>query len=205
MTPEVLARAFDPFFTTKPIGHGTGLGLSMIYGFVKQSGGHVRLYSEPGKGTTVRIKLPKLDREPRGEAAQEAGAPAPAGVRTTVLVVDDELALREVLVEMLDLLGYEVLAAADASQGLQLTQTAPRIDLLVTDVGLAGDMNGRQFAEAARRIRPGLKVLFITGYAEKTVLGSEPLKPGMELLTKPFGMDIFAARVEAMIGVASPH
>ncbi|MDB5728837.1 MAG: hypothetical protein JWQ00_2042 [Noviherbaspirillum sp.] len=205
MTPEVLARAFDPFFTTKPIGHGTGLGLSMIYGFVKQSGGHVRLYSEPGKGTTVRIKLPKLDREPRGEAAPEAGAPAPAGARTTVLVVDDELALREVLVEMLDLLGYEVLAAADASQGLQLAQAAPRIDLLVTDVGLAGDMNGRQFAGAARRLRPGLKVLFITGYAEKAVLGSEPLKPGMELLTKPFGMDIFAARVEAMIDVAPPH
>ncbi|MDR6887288.1 MULTISPECIES: response regulator [Variovorax] len=201
MTPEVVARAFDPFFTTKPIGMGTGLGLSMIYGFAKQSGGQVRIYSEPGKGTSVSIYLPRHDAQE--EAASEP-VEAPLAPRAdqgdTVLVVDDEPALRMIIVEVMRGLGYATLEAGDGAGALRILQSPrQRIDLLVSDVGLPGGMNGRQVADAARTARPGLKVLFITGYAENAVLSHGHLDPGMHVMTKPFEMDVLARRVKELI------
>ena len=188
MTPEVIARAFDPFFTTKPIGAGTGLGLSMIYGFVRQSGGQVRISSETGKGATICLHLPRH----HGEAAEadEAGAspargPPRAGRPETVLVVDDEPTVRMLVVEVITESGFVALEAADGAAGLRILETDARVDLLVTDVGLPGGLNGRQVADAGRALRPGLKVLFITGYAEKAAVGHGHMEPGMQLLTKP--------------------
>ena len=201
MTSEVVARAFDPFFTTKPIGMGTGLGLSMIYGFAKQSGGQVRIYSEPGTGTSVSIYLPRHDAQE--EAASEP-VEAPLAPRAdqgdTVLVVDDEPALRMIIVEVMRGLGYATLEAGDGAGALRILQSPrQRIDLLVSDVGLPGGMNGRQVADAARTARPGLKVLFITGYAENAVLSHGHLDPGMHVMTKPFEMDVLARRVKELI------
>jgi signal transduction histidine kinase/DNA-binding response OmpR family regulator len=201
MAPEVVARAFDPFFTTKPIGMGTGLGLSMIYGFAKQSGGQVRIYSEVGKGTSVSIYLPRHDaqEEAASEPAELTLAPR-ADQGDTVLVVDDEPALRMIIVEVMRGLGYATLEAGDGAGALRILQTPrQRIDLLVTDVGLPGGMNGRQVADAARSARPGLKVLFITGYAENAVLSHGHLERGMHVMTKPFEMDVLARRVKALI------
>ncbi|MFM9922578.1 response regulator [Variovorax sp. H27-G14] len=201
MPSEVVARAFDPFFTTKPIGMGTGLGLSMIYGFAKQSGGQVRIYSEVGAGTSVSIYLPRHDMQ-EDTASPPAEAPqAPrADQGDTVLVVDDEPALRMIIVEVMQGLGYATLEAGDGAEALRILQ-APRqrIDLLVSDVGLPGGMNGRQVADAARTARPGLKVLFITGYAENAVLSHGHLDPGMHVMTKPFEMDVLARRVKQLI------
>ena len=200
MTPEVARRAFDPFFTTKPIGLGTGLGLSMIYGFVQQSGGQARIYSEPGQGTMVCLYLPRH----LGEAAseQDAGKP-PAAPRAeqgeTVLVVDDEPTVRMLVAEVLGELGYTAIEAADGPAGLQVLRSNARVDLLVTDVGLPGGMNGRQVADTARVVRPSLKVLFITGYAENAVLSHGHLDPGMHVLTKPFAMDTLASRIRELI------
>ncbi len=198
MTPEVIAQAFDPFFTTKPIGQGTGLGLSMIYGFAQQSGGQVRIYSELGAGHHG-VPLPA--------AAPGAGESAEPAERTcaarrqgeTVLVVDDEPTVRMLVTEVLEDLGYTAIEAADGAAGLQVLQSDARIDLLVTDVGLPGGMNGRQVADAARVTRPDLKVLFITGYAENAVLSHGHLDPGMHVLTKPFTMESLARRIRDLI------
>jgi PAS domain S-box-containing protein len=202
MAPDVVAKAFDPFFTTKPIGQGTGLGLSMIYGFAKQSGGQVRIYSEVGQGTTVCIYLPRF----YGDAGKQAGdnpAESPSGTSAgeTVLVVDDEPSVRMLIVDVLEELGYTVLEAADSASGLKLLQSDVRIDVLVSDVGLPGGMNGRQMADAARQTRPELQVLFITGYAENAVIGNGHLEPGMHVMTKPFSLDVFAAKIRQMIEV----
>jgi PAS domain S-box-containing protein len=193
MTPEVARRAFDPFFTTKPIGMGTGLGLSMIYGFVRQSGGQARIYSEPGQGAMVCLYLPRFigAAENADVPAEPAEAPR-AEQGETVLVVDDEPTVRMLVAEVLEDLGYTAIEAADGAAGLKVLQSMARIDLLVTDVGLPGGMNGRQVADAARALRPGLKVLFITGYAENAVLGHGHLDPGMHVLTKPFAMEVLA-------------
>ena len=199
MTPDVISKAFDPFFTTKPIGQGTGLGLSMIYGFVRQSGGQVRVYSEVDQGTTLCLYLP---RHHKGEdrSAEEARAEAPrAEAGETVLVVDDEPTVRMLVTEVLQELGYTAVEAADGPEGLRLLDTQMRVDLLITDVGLPGGMNGRQVADAARVARPELKVLFITGYAENAVMGNGHLDPGMEVLTKPFAVDDLAGRIRQMI------
>jgi len=200
MTPDVIAKAFDPFFTTKPLGQGTGLGLSMIYGFAQQSGGQVRIYSEVGQGTMVCIYLPRH----RGAADSDAAAPesglAPvAGAGETVLVVDDEPAVRMLVTDVLHDLGYTAIEAADGAAGLKILQSQARIDLLVSDVGLPGMMNGRQMADAARVSRPGLKVLFITGFAENALLNNGQLEPGMSVLTKPFPVDTLAARIRELI------
>ena len=200
MSPEVVARAFDPFFTTKPLGQGTGLGLSMIHGFVRQSGGQVRIYSELGLGTTVCLYLPR-----HHSAADEAGslpelAEAPrAGQGETVLIVDDEATVRMLVTEVLEDLGYAAIEAADGASGFKVLQSDLRIDLLVTDVGLPGGMNGRQLADAARLLRPDLRVLFITGYAENAAIGNGLLDPGMQVLAKPFPMEVLATRIKDMI------
>ncbi len=200
MTPEVIAKAFDPFFTTKPLGQGTGLGLSMIYGFARQSGGQARIDSEPGRGTTVCLYLPRhLGEVEAGEAPAVPAELARAGRDETVLVVDDEPTVRMLVTEVLEDLGYAAIEAADGASGLRVLQSDVRVDLLVTDVGLPGGMNGRQVADAARVARPELKVLFITGYAETAILGSEHLEPGMHVMTKPFAMEAFAGRIRELI------
>ncbi|MGI4954176.1 MAG: ATP-binding protein, partial [Janthinobacterium lividum] len=197
MDPGVAARIFEPFFTTKPIGQGTGLGLSMLYGFVKQSDGHVRVYSEPGRGTTMRLYLPRHAGAAVLEA--EANAPAtPAGAGETVLVVDDEDAVRMLVAEALADMGYVALEAADGPAGLDILRSVAKVDLLVTDVGLPG-LNGRQLADAARVLRPGLRVLFITGYAGNAAIGNGVLDAGMEILTKPFALEALAAKLRAMM------
>ncbi|QKF52878.1 Blue-light-activated protein [Pseudomonas graminis] len=200
MPASIVAKAFDPFFTTKPIGQGTGLGLSMIYGFAKQSGGQVRITSVVGQGTTLCIYLPRY----HGNAGcHEAHLPDPAtqtaGIGETILVVDDEPTVRMLVTEVLGELGYSVMEAADSASGLKLLRSDVRVDMLVTDVGLPGGMNGRQMADAARELRPGLRTLFITGYAESAAIGANQLAPGMHVLTKPFAIDTLAARVRELI------
>jgi PAS domain S-box-containing protein len=200
MPPEIIARAFDPFFTTKPIGQGTGLGLSMIYGFVRQSGGQVRIDSEVGSGTTVKLYLPRHHGQLDEESAEATPSQAPrAETGETVLIVDDEPSLRMLITDTLKELGYTAMEAVDGASGLKLLQSNMRIDLLITDVGLPGGMNGRQMADAARRSRPHLKVLFITGYAENAAVGSGQLDPGMHVLTKPFPLDTLASRIKNII------
>ena len=200
MPPDVVARAFDPFFTTKPTGQGTGLGLSMIYGFAKQSGGQSRIYSELGTGTTVRIYLPRHNGPARSEERESTFAQPPrADAGQTVLIVDDEPTVRRLVTEVLEDLGYAAVEAADSVSGLKVLQSDIRIDLLITDVGLPGGMNGRQMADAAREGRSALKILFITGYAENAALGYGQLAPGMHVLTKPFAIDVLAARIKAVI------
>jgi PAS domain S-box-containing protein len=199
MTKDVIAKAFDPFFTTKPIGQGTGLGLSMIHGFVRQSGGQVRIYSEVEKGTTVCLYLPRLVGE-REEAAETSEvASSEPGQGETVLVIDDEPTVLMLMQEVLEEAGYRVLEAKDGPSGLKMLNSDIRIDLLVTDVGLPGGMNGRQVADAARRTRPELRVLFVTGYAENAAVGNGHLDPGMEVITKPFAMAEFESKVRALV------
>ncbi|MGI8840042.1 MAG: response regulator, partial [Caulobacteraceae bacterium] len=200
MSPQVLQRAFDPFFTTKPIGQGTGLGLSMIYGFALQSEGYARLYSEVGAGTTFKLFLPRH----RGEAPRpDPAAPAPAAQARaergeSVLVIEDEAVVRLLIVEVLHDLGYRALEAAEGPAGLDILRSGQRIDLLVTDIGLPG-LNGRQVADQARAWRPDLKVLFITGYAENAAVAAGFLEPGMAMITKPFALETLAAKIRVMI------
>lgn len=205
MSPDVVARAFDPFFTTKPTGQGTGLGLSMVYGFAGQSGGAVRIYSELGQGATLCIYLPRH----LGEAGEEDlplpddGSAAAAPGSKTILVVDDEPLVRMVTVEVLSDLGYSVLEAEDGPSALRVLAAYPELDLLVTDVGLPNGMNGRQLADAIRAPRPELPVLFVTGYAENAVLNHGHLERGMQVLTKPFAADVLARRVRELVGEES--
>ncbi len=200
MTPEVITRAFDPFFTTKPLGEGTGLGLSMIYGFVRQSGGQVRIYSEVGAGTTMCIYLRRhMGGFAEAEPLSEPTHIAPGGHGETVLVIDDEASVRSLIVDVLTDSGYVVIEAADGPGGLKLLQSDQRIDLLITDVGLPGGMNGRQVADAGRVHRPRLKILFITGYAENAVVGNGLLGQDMHVITKPFAIETIATKVRDMI------
>jgi signal transduction histidine kinase/ActR/RegA family two-component response regulator len=200
MSPEVIARAFDPFFTTKPIGMGTGLGLSMVYGFARQSGGQARIYSEVGAGTNVCIYLPRHDSEAPVEA--DAGNATPElsmdGEGQTVLVVEDEAPVRALMVELLNDMGYRVLEAGDGPSALTLLRSEPSVQLLITDVGLPGGMNGRHVADAARVITRDLQVLFVTGYAENAVLSHGLLPAGMQVLAKPFDLDVFGQKVQTL-------
>ncbi len=199
MPAEVLEKVFDPFFTTKPIGQGTGLGLSMVYGFVKQTGGHVLIDSREGVGTRVELYLPcHLHVAQGSEEVLDTGTTPRAGYGESVLVVEDEEAVRMLVVDALRELGYTMLEACDSKSALPLLQGACRIDLLVSDVGLPG-LNGRQLAEIARQYRPGLQVLFMTGYARNAEIRGEFLDDGMDLLTKPFTVDELALRVRTML------
>ncbi|WP_311230729.1 MULTISPECIES: response regulator [unclassified Acidovorax] len=205
MPPEVIARAFDPFFTTKPIGVGTGLGLSMVYGFARQSGGQARIYSEVGAGTRVCMYLPRY--LGTDVAPQEVEPSPPAldgtGLGETILVVDDEASVRSLMVEMLREMGYRVIEAEDGPRAIQALQNDPSVALLVTDVGLPGGMNGRQVADAARNIYPALQVMFVTGYAENAVLSHGHLPTGMQVLTKPFELRVFGQRIQTLMKSAS--
>ncbi len=194
-----LERVFDPFFTTKPIGQGTGLGLSMVYGFARQSNGHVRIYSEVGQGTMVCLYLPRHLGEEDEEPAVAPADLASTHADQTVLVVDDEPTVRMLVVDALEELGYACLEAPDGAAGLRILQSDRRIDLLITDVGLPGGLNGRQVADAARTLRPDLKVLFITGYAENAVLNHGHIEHGMEVLTKPFAIGDLTGRIDRML------
>ncbi|KQW82661.1 histidine kinase [Brevundimonas sp. Root1279] len=199
MSPDVQAQAFDPFFTTKPLGQGTGLGLSMIHGFVRQSGGQVRIYSEVGKGTTMCLYLPRFTGDLDAVDLPAEAVGEDGGQGEVVLVIDDEPTVRMLVVEVLEDAGYTVIEAVDGPSGLTVLRSDARIDLLVTDVGLPGGMNGRQVADAARADRPDLKVLFMTGYAENAAVGNGLLEPGMQVLTKPFVMAALGAKVREMI------
>jgi signal transduction histidine kinase len=199
MSPAVMASAFDPFFTTKPIGQGTGLGLSMIQGFVQQSGGQVRLHSEEGQGTAVTLYLPRhlglvVDDPEAGVVPLRPHSPA-----NVILLVEDEPPIRAIILDLLGDLGYKMLDAKDGLSALAILETTLQIDLLITDVGMPG-MNGRQLADAARRTRPTLKVLFITGYAEGALVDKGVLEKGMQVMTKPFAVNVLAARVQGMLG-----
>jgi hypothetical protein len=198
MSADIAARAFDPFFTTKPIGQGTGLGLSMIYGFARQSNGHATIDSKIGRGTSVKIYLPRHRSAVMAEHGASSKAVDHAAPGETILVVEDEPVVRGVIMEMLVEQGYRTLEAVDGPAGLQILRSDARIDLLVTDVGLPG-MNGRQLADQAREMRPSLKVLFITGYAENVAIADGFLQPGMEMITKPFDLGNLSRRVRSMV------
>ena len=196
MPPDVVARAVDPFFTTKPVGQGTGLGLSMIYGFAKQSRGHLCINSEVGQGTTIKLFLPRALQD-----AVDLDTPAvetPRGQGETILVVEDDMTVRLIISEVLEELGYDVLVASDARPAIPLLQSDRRIDLMVSDVVLP-HIDGRKLAEIARAARPNLKVLFLTGYAEKAAVRGDFLDPGMDMLTKPFALDALGVKVRSMI------
>jgi PAS domain S-box-containing protein len=199
MDADTIAKAFEPFFTTKPIGQGTGLGLSMIYGFARQSDGYAKIYSEVGEGTTFKLYLPRF----RGRTDDADEVPQLSAVHATdageiVLVVEDEPVVRGLIVETLNELGYRAIEAADGPKGVEILRSSRRIDLLITDIGLPG-LNGRQVADAGRAVRPGLKVLFMTGYAENAALASGFLEPGMTMITKPFAMEALATRIRTII------
>ena len=200
MTQEVAAKAFEPFFTTKDVGQGTGLGLSQVYGFIKQSGGHVQINSAPGEGTTVTLYLPRL-LGAAGEASYPRAAAAPVGPAPgeTVLVVEDDAAVRAAMLEMLRELGYQVLEAADGRAALSLLEAEPEVALLFTDVGLPGGLNGRQLAHEAQRRRAGLKVLFTTGYARDAIVHQGRLEAGVELIVKPFTSAGLGAKIRQLL------
>lgn len=202
MTKDVLERAMEPFFTTKDVGQGTGLGLSQVYGFVKQSGGHVRIYSEANEGTTVKLYLPRL----AGDAAEDERPdrrPVPASRGgETILVVEDDESVRTATSDMLRELGYRVVMAVDGTSALRLIGERPEIRLLFTDVGLPGGMNGRQLADAVRTSRPELPVLFTTGYARNAIVHHGRLDPGINLLSKPFTYAELADKLSRMLAGA---
>jgi CheY-like chemotaxis protein len=198
MTAEVIERAFDPFFSTKPEGRGTGLGLSMAYGFVKQSGGHIKLYSEVGEGTTVRIYLPRstgtaIEAEPRTGRSLKHG-------EETILVVEDDLQVQSTVVELLTGLGYSVLKANDAEQALAVVASGVHIDLLFTDVVMPGALRSPDMARQAVQILPGLKVLFTSGYTQNAIVHGGRLDPGVELLSKPYSRQQLAIKVRRVLG-----
>jgi PAS domain S-box-containing protein len=199
MTPDVISKAFEPFFTTKEIGQGTGLGLSQVYGFMKQSGGHAKIYSEVGVGTTVKLYLPRHYASDGEAEIPGVAVSVPRASGETILVVEDDPDVRNFSVEMLRELGYRVIDAPDGPTGLRLLDVHREIKLLFTDVGLPGGMNGRQLADEAQRRKAGLKVLFTSGYARNAIVHHGRLDPGVELLVKPFTYAGLAARIRRVL------
>ena len=204
MDSQTLKRSFDPFFTTKEVGKGTGLGLSQVYGFVRQSAGHVRIYSEPGIGTTVKIYLPRYadDGLHPDQLARNVGDMGAIG-KETVLVVEDDDALRDYTAESLRELGYHVLAAADGISALAVLEAADHVDLLFTDVVMPGGLNGRQLADQAKALRPGLKVLFTTGYTKNAIVHHGRLDPDVALISKPFSLHDLGRKVREVLDAPS--
>ena len=200
MSAATLEKVFEPFFTTKPVGQGTGLGLSMIYGFARQSGGHVRIYSKLGQGTTIKLYVPRYRGEV--EVGSEAESQVPLGCGETVMIVEDDPSVRLIVLEVLEELGYNAIEATDARHAIPILQSGKRIDLLVSDVGLPG-MNGRQLAEVARETRPELRVLFITGYAQNAAVRGGFLDHGMDMMTKPFAIDALATKIRQMLRIGA--
>ena len=201
MTADVIGKVFEPFFTTTPLGQGTGLGLSMVYGFIKQSGGHVTIDSEPGRGCTVKVHLPRFIRlETQSAGANVRAAPVhPCGSGETILVVEDDEEVRHASVEALRDIGYQVLEAGDAMEGVRLIVDCGGIDLLFTDIGLPGGVNGRALADAARNAQPGLRVLFTTGYTRAADLQDDALDPGVHFIAKPFNLDALAQKIREVL------
>jgi CheY-like chemotaxis protein len=199
MTPGVLERAFEPFFTTKEVGKGTGLGLSMVYGFAKQSGGHVKIYSEVGHGTTIRLYLPRAEMsDMTALEVTAAPAPMPRG-HEKVLVVEDDDAVRRVVVKQLTELGYHVLEAEDGRKALTMITGGTAIDLLFTDVVMPGGLSGRQLATAAKTHLPALKVLYTSGYTEDSIVHHGKLDPGVYLLSKPYQKPELAQKLREVL------
>jgi two-component system NtrC family sensor kinase len=208
MNKDVIERAFEPFFTTKPAGMGTGLGLSMVYGFVKQSSGHIKIYSEPGEGTTIKLYFPRLAEQrniPVWSADERTPArPSLPRVGTeTILLVEDEDEVKKFAAAVLREEGYQVHAVSDASSALRILETDPKISLLFTDVVLPGGMNGRQLADEATRRRPALKVLYATGYTRNAIIHQGRLDADVELLTKPFTADALTRKIRALLDAQS--
>jgi CheY-like chemotaxis protein len=199
MDAETAAQAFEPFFTTKAVGKGTGLGLSQVYGFVKQSGGHVKIYSEVGQGTTVKLYLPRLAAE--GSSEEELGSVLnpEAAQEETILVLEDDEDVRTYSVDSLRELGYRVVEAHDGPTALGVLERQPRIDLLFTDVVLPGGLTGAQVAAQARVLRPALRVLFTTGYARNAIIHHGRLDRGVQLIVKPFSFSELAAKVRDVL------
>ena len=198
MAPETIAKVFEPFFTTKPVGKGTGLGLSQVFGYVKQSRGHIAIYSEVGQGTTVKIYLPRAFGNVEAEAAKKANATPTGSMDEVVLLVEDDDRMREISVAGLRELGYTVLHASSGARGLQILASQPQITLLFTDVVMP-DMGGRQLADEALKIRPDMKILFTTGYTRNAIVHNGVLDPGVNLLSKPFTLDQLGKKVREVI------
>jgi signal transduction histidine kinase/CheY-like chemotaxis protein len=196
--PDILDRVFEPFFTTKDVGRGSGLGLSMVYGFIKQSGGHIKIYSEVGHGTAIKLYLPQAagDALAAGEAVPQ---PIESGTET-ILVVEDDALVRNYVVAQLKGLGYDVLTAANAAEALKIIDQAKTLDLLFTDVIMPGGMNGRQLSDAAAKLRPGLKVLFTSGYTENAIVHHGRLDAGVLLLAKPYRKSDLAKMIRQALG-----
>jgi CheY-like chemotaxis protein len=205
MDQDMVQRAFEPFFTTKEVGKGTGLGLSQVYGFVRQSSGHVRIYSEPDEGTTVKIYLPRyLGPETQPDASGEGTGAARAIGTETILIVEDDDALRAYTIDTLTELGYRVLAASSGGAALEVLEREDAVDLLFTDVIMPGGMNGRQLADEAMRRRPGLRVLFVTGYSRNAIIHHGRLDPGVHLISKPFARDQLSAKLRDLLDDRPP-
>jgi CheY-like chemotaxis protein len=200
MTPKVLERAFEPFFTTKETGKGSGLGLSMVYGLVKQSGGHITIYSQPDQGTTVRLYLPRITTPAPAVIEPQAIDASTVGQGETILVVEDDAEVRLFAVNALRGLGYQALEAPDAATALRLLETSPQIGLLFTDIVMPGEMDGVKLAAEAQRRYPGLPVLFTSGYTEHALIGNGRIKDDVEILTKPYRKAELGSKLRALLG-----
>jgi len=198
IAPENMSRIFEPFFTTKELGKGSGLGLSMVFGFVKQSGGHIRVYSEPGEGTSVKMYFPRSQAKQQPDVTNRAGRKITGGTET-ILAVEDDNAVREHVTTQLRGLGYHVLEASSGAEAMEIFKQTPEIDLLFTDVVMPGGIGGRELAESARKLRPDLKILYTSGYTENSIVHHGRLDPGVKLLNKPYRREQLAAKVREIL------